>query len=156
MSSPNLVFILCLDCSCLDTFSTLFLKLHCSFWCIPVNPNRQSAVKIGYNCSLHCPRSQREIVHLHKQRSGAAGEEWVPSTPFVQIFILVSEKLTNATSMHHVTVTFLLQRPLKEQQGPEQGTSNILEQMGSKDLATELTNYDWELFTALHEVILWL
>ncbi|KAM6925442.1 rap guanine nucleotide exchange factor 3 isoform 2-T2 [Xenentodon cancila] len=43
-------------------------------------------------------------------------------------------------------------RPLKEQQGPEQGTTDILEQMGSKDTATELTNYDWELFTALHEV----
>lgn len=42
--------------------------------------------------------------------------------------------------------------PLKEQQGPEQGTADILEQMGSKDVATELTNYDWELFTAMHEV----
>ncbi|XP_067381810.1 rap guanine nucleotide exchange factor 3 isoform X2 [Channa argus] len=42
--------------------------------------------------------------------------------------------------------------PLKEQQGPEQGTIDILEQMGSKDIASELTNYDWELFTAMHEV----
>uniref|UniRef100_A0A3Q3WVZ8 Uncharacterized protein n=1 Tax=Mola mola TaxID=94237 RepID=A0A3Q3WVZ8_MOLML len=42
--------------------------------------------------------------------------------------------------------------PLKEQQGPETGTTDILEQMGSKDIATELTNYDWELFTAMHEV----
>ncbi|CAG6021849.1 unnamed protein product [Menidia menidia] len=43
-------------------------------------------------------------------------------------------------------------RPLKEQQGPEQGTTDVLEQMSSKDIATELTNYDWELFTAMHEV----
>nr|XP_046251560.1 rap guanine nucleotide exchange factor 3 isoform X3 [Scatophagus argus] len=42
--------------------------------------------------------------------------------------------------------------PLKEQQGPERGTSDILEQMGSKDVASELTNYDWELFNAMHEV----
>nr|XP_033484281.1 rap guanine nucleotide exchange factor 3 isoform X1 [Epinephelus lanceolatus] len=42
--------------------------------------------------------------------------------------------------------------PLKEQQGPERGTIDILEQMGSKDTANELTNYDWELFTAMHEV----
>ncbi|KAK1898545.1 Rap guanine nucleotide exchange factor 3 [Dissostichus eleginoides] len=42
--------------------------------------------------------------------------------------------------------------PLKEQQGPEQGTLDVLEQMGSKDIASELTNYDWELFTAMHEV----
>lgn len=39
-----------------------------------------------------------------------------------------------------------------EQQGPEQGTIDILEQMGSKDIAIELANYDWELFTAMHEV----
>ncbi|CAJ1084561.1 rap guanine nucleotide exchange factor 3 isoform X1 [Xyrichtys novacula] len=42
--------------------------------------------------------------------------------------------------------------PLKEQQGPEQGSTDILEQMCSKDIANELTNYDWELFTAVHEV----
>uniref|UniRef100_A0A3Q4GCD5 Rap guanine nucleotide exchange factor (GEF) 3 n=1 Tax=Neolamprologus brichardi TaxID=32507 RepID=A0A3Q4GCD5_NEOBR len=42
--------------------------------------------------------------------------------------------------------------PLKEQQGPEQGTADVLEQMSSKDIASELTNYDWELFTAMHEV----
>ncbi|XP_074537362.1 rap guanine nucleotide exchange factor 3 isoform X2 [Halichoeres trimaculatus] len=42
--------------------------------------------------------------------------------------------------------------PLKEQEGPEQGTTDILEQMCSKDIANELTNNDWELFTAVHEV----
>uniref|UniRef100_A0A3B4TDA2 Rap guanine nucleotide exchange factor 3 n=1 Tax=Seriola dumerili TaxID=41447 RepID=A0A3B4TDA2_SERDU len=40
-----------------------------------------------------------------------------------------------------------------EQQGPERGTTDVLEQMGSKDLANELTNYDWELFTAMHEQV---
>nr|XP_043894203.1 rap guanine nucleotide exchange factor 3 isoform X3 [Solea senegalensis] len=42
--------------------------------------------------------------------------------------------------------------PLGEQQGPERGTTDVLEQMGSKDIASELTNYDWELFNAMHEV----
>lgn len=46
----------------------------------------------------------------------------------------------------------LCQTPLKEQQAPEQGTADVLEQMSSKDIASELTNYDWELFTAMHEV----
>ncbi|XP_067449189.1 rap guanine nucleotide exchange factor 3 isoform X1 [Thunnus thynnus] len=41
--------------------------------------------------------------------------------------------------------------PLAEQQGPERGTTDILEQMSSKDIASELANYDWELFTAMHE-----
>uniref|UniRef100_A0A3Q0S9I3 Rap guanine nucleotide exchange factor 3 n=1 Tax=Amphilophus citrinellus TaxID=61819 RepID=A0A3Q0S9I3_AMPCI len=43
--------------------------------------------------------------------------------------------------------------PLKEQQGPERGTTDILEQMSSKDVASELTNYDFELFTAMHEQV---
>lgn len=47
---------------------------------------------------------------------------------------------------------FFSKVPLKEQQGPERGTADILGQMGSKDIATELTNYDWELFGAMHEV----
>uniref|UniRef100_A0AAR2LWI0 Rap guanine nucleotide exchange factor (GEF) 3 n=1 Tax=Pygocentrus nattereri TaxID=42514 RepID=A0AAR2LWI0_PYGNA len=42
--------------------------------------------------------------------------------------------------------------PLKEQLGPEQNTMDTLEQMCSKDIASQLTNYDWELFTAMHEV----
>ncbi|KAF0035874.1 hypothetical protein F2P81_011186 [Scophthalmus maximus] len=43
-------------------------------------------------------------------------------------------------------------KPLREQQGPERGTADVLEQMGSKDIANELANYDWELFAAMHEV----
>lgn len=42
--------------------------------------------------------------------------------------------------------------PLREQQGPDQGSVDTLEQMCFKDLASQLTNYDWELFTAMHEV----
>uniref|UniRef100_A0A6Q2YQN3 Rap guanine nucleotide exchange factor (GEF) 3 n=1 Tax=Esox lucius TaxID=8010 RepID=A0A6Q2YQN3_ESOLU len=42
--------------------------------------------------------------------------------------------------------------PLREQQGPEHSNTEFLEQMCSKDIAGQLTNYDWELFTAMHEV----
>ncbi|XP_060793339.1 rap guanine nucleotide exchange factor 3 [Neoarius graeffei] len=41
--------------------------------------------------------------------------------------------------------------PLKEQLGPEQSTIDFLEQMCSKDIASHLTDYDWELFMAMHE-----
>uniref|UniRef100_A0A8C8CLR1 Rap guanine nucleotide exchange factor (GEF) 3 n=1 Tax=Oncorhynchus tshawytscha TaxID=74940 RepID=A0A8C8CLR1_ONCTS len=44
------------------------------------------------------------------------------------------------------------QTPLKEQQGPDQSTMDTWEQMCPKDIASQLTNYDWELFTAMHEV----
>uniref|UniRef100_A0A4W5LTY4 Rap guanine nucleotide exchange factor 3 n=1 Tax=Hucho hucho TaxID=62062 RepID=A0A4W5LTY4_9TELE len=42
--------------------------------------------------------------------------------------------------------------PLKEQQGPDQSTMDTWEQMCPKEIASQLTNYDWELFTAMHEV----
>lgn len=47
---------------------------------------------------------------------------------------------------------FFWQTPLKEQLGPEQSSVDFLEQMCSKDIASHLTNYDWELFMAMHEV----
>uniref|UniRef100_A0A4W4DYV1 Rap guanine nucleotide exchange factor (GEF) 3 n=1 Tax=Electrophorus electricus TaxID=8005 RepID=A0A4W4DYV1_ELEEL len=52
----------------------------------------------------------------------------------------------------NVGFVWVWQVPLKEQLGPEQSTTDALEQMCSKDIATQLTNYDWELFTAMHEV----
>uniref|UniRef100_A0A8C9SY78 Rap guanine nucleotide exchange factor 3 n=1 Tax=Scleropages formosus TaxID=113540 RepID=A0A8C9SY78_SCLFO len=42
--------------------------------------------------------------------------------------------------------------PLKEQLGPEQGTMDSLEQMSSKDIASQLSDYDWELFGTMPEV----
>ncbi|KAI4898660.1 hypothetical protein NFI96_002809 [Prochilodus magdalenae] len=53
--------------------------------------------------------------------------------------------LCTVTQVEHLT-------PLREQLGPEQNTMDTLEQMCSKDIASQLTNYDWELFTAMHEV----
>nr|XP_057906635.1 rap guanine nucleotide exchange factor 3 [Doryrhamphus excisus] len=50
-----------------------------------------------------------------------------------------------AAQVEHLT-------PLSEQQGPERGSATTLEVMSSKGIAGELTNYDWELFAAMHEV----
>lgn len=44
------------------------------------------------------------------------------------------------------------QTPVNEQLGPEKNTIDALEQMGSKDIAGQLTSYDWEIFSAMHEV----
>ncbi|XP_051735656.1 rap guanine nucleotide exchange factor 3 isoform X1 [Ctenopharyngodon idella] len=42
--------------------------------------------------------------------------------------------------------------PVSEQLGPEKSTMDTLEQMCSKDMASQHTSYDWELFMAMHEV----
>lgn len=44
------------------------------------------------------------------------------------------------------------QTPLAEQEGPTVGTVATFELMSSKDLAYQMTIYDWELFNCVHEV----
>lgn len=63
-----------------------------------------------------------------------------------------SEFFSKSDSKRSDVNMFFSQFPVKEQQGPEQGTADVLGQMSSKDIATELTNYDWELFSTMHEV----
>ena len=46
------------------------------------------------------------------------------------------------------------QTPLPEQEGPDTGTAAMLEIMSSRDIAYQLTLFDWELFSCLHEVYL--
>jgi hypothetical protein len=46
----------------------------------------------------------------------------------------------------------LSQTPLPEQEGPTTGTVGTFELMSSKDLAYQMTTYDWELFNCVHEV----
>ncbi|KAJ8403333.1 hypothetical protein AAFF_G00351050 [Aldrovandia affinis] len=41
--------------------------------------------------------------------------------------------------------------PLQEQEGPSTGTIGSFELMSSKDLAYQMTMYDWELFNCIHE-----
>uniref|UniRef100_A0A672MFY2 Rap guanine nucleotide exchange factor 3 n=1 Tax=Sinocyclocheilus grahami TaxID=75366 RepID=A0A672MFY2_SINGR len=45
-----------------------------------------------------------------------------------------------------------LNNELITQLGPEKSTMDSLEQMCSKDMASQHTSYDWELFMAMHEV----
>ncbi|XP_064018783.1 rap guanine nucleotide exchange factor 4 isoform X2 [Pogoniulus pusillus] len=42
--------------------------------------------------------------------------------------------------------------PLPEQEGPSAGTVGTFELMSSKDLAYQMTVYDWELFNCVHEL----
>ncbi|XP_067994675.1 rap guanine nucleotide exchange factor 4 isoform X3 [Melanerpes formicivorus] len=42
--------------------------------------------------------------------------------------------------------------PLPEQEGPSTGTVGTFELMSSKDLAYQMTIYDWELFSCVHEL----
>ncbi|XP_077869174.1 rap guanine nucleotide exchange factor 4-like [Saccoglossus kowalevskii] len=41
--------------------------------------------------------------------------------------------------------------PIPEQEGPSQGTSSVFELMSTKEVAYQMTLYDWELLNCLHE-----
>lgn len=42
--------------------------------------------------------------------------------------------------------------PLPDQEGPTAGSMSTFELMSSKDLAYQMTMFDWELFSCVHEV----
>lgn len=46
------------------------------------------------------------------------------------------------------------QTPLPDQEGPSAGSMSTFELMSSKDLAYQMTMFDWELFSCVHEVVL--
>lgn len=45
-----------------------------------------------------------------------------------------------------------MQTPLPEQDGPSAGSMSTLELMSSKEVAYQMTLYEWELFSCVHEV----
>lgn len=111
----------------------------CLFFFNGLIPHRKSSAEAGRRWRLHGAGGQRETLHLHKQPSGETGEK--------RVFLRILD-----SKRSDVNKAFFSQCPVKEQQGPERGTADILGQMSSKDIATELTNYDWELFSTMHEV----
>ena len=49
-----------------------------------------------------------------------------------------------------------VQTPLPEQDGPNVGTFDVLEHASLRDLAFHITRYNWELFSCVHEVCLFI
>lgn len=45
-----------------------------------------------------------------------------------------------------------VQTPHPEQLGPHVGSSDTLDLISSKDLASHLTDHDWNLFKSIHQV----
>uniref|UniRef100_A0A8C2XJ64 Rap guanine nucleotide exchange factor 4b n=1 Tax=Cyclopterus lumpus TaxID=8103 RepID=A0A8C2XJ64_CYCLU len=61
---------------------------------------------------------------------------------------LVLVHLSSASILSSITCK---QTPLPEQEGPSAGSMSTFELMSSKDLAYQMTLYDWELFSCVHE-----
>ncbi|XP_031421966.1 rap guanine nucleotide exchange factor 3 isoform X2 [Clupea harengus] len=105
---------------------------------LPVNSSVQDIMEAMANTS-------RDHV-LVKMNSSGDREELKLESRAVSTSLGLNERLFLCSANQVDKLT-----PLKEQLGPEVNTMDTLEQMGSKDIASQLTNYDWELFTAMHE-----
>ncbi|KTG42335.1 hypothetical protein cypCar_00004286 [Cyprinus carpio] len=89
---------------------------------------------------------ERDYVLVKMNSKGDRVQLKLESTA-VSASLGVNEKLflCSASQVEQLT-------PVKEQLGPEKSTMDSLEQMCSKDMASQHTSYDWELFMAMHEV----
>ncbi|KAL7865629.1 hypothetical protein SRHO_G00108760 [Serrasalmus rhombeus] len=83
------------------------------------------------------------LVHL-----SSAGDKTVLKPSEVSIFssLSINGRLFTCSREQLDSLT-----PLPEQEGPSAGSMSSFELMSSKDLAYQMTLYDWELFNCVHE-----
>ncbi|XP_066524614.1 rap guanine nucleotide exchange factor 4-like isoform X1 [Hoplias malabaricus] len=88
-------------------------------------------------------RHELMLVHLN-----SAGDKIVLKPTEVSFFssLSVNGRLFACTQEQLDSLT-----PLPEQEGPSAGSMSSFEKMSSKDLAYQMTLYDWELFNCVHE-----
>uniref|UniRef100_A0A8C9TRS5 Rap guanine nucleotide exchange factor 3 n=1 Tax=Scleropages formosus TaxID=113540 RepID=A0A8C9TRS5_SCLFO len=129
--------------SCPQTFPVLyeiFRPDHTSITLmLPVNTSVQGLIS-----SLVDPGGEHVLVKMN-----SAGDRVQLKLDATAVFtsLGLNERLFICTASQVEQLT-----PLKEQLGPEQGTMDSLEQMSSKDIASQLSDYDWELFGTMPEV----
>lgn len=89
--------------------------------------------------------SGEELLLIHLS---SAGDKEVLKPSDVSIFssLSINGRLFVCTRDQLDSLT-----PLPEQEGPSTGSMSTFELMSSKDLAHQMTLYDWELFDCLHE-----
>ncbi|XP_018616213.1 rap guanine nucleotide exchange factor 3 isoform X2 [Scleropages formosus] len=106
---------------------------------LPVNTSVQGLIS-----SLVDPGGEHVLVKMN-----SAGDRVQLKLDATAVFtsLGLNERLFICTASQVEQLT-----PLKEQLGPEQGTMDSLEQMSSKDIASQLSDYDWELFGTMPEV----
>uniref|UniRef100_A0A673WC04 Rap guanine nucleotide exchange factor 3 n=1 Tax=Salmo trutta TaxID=8032 RepID=A0A673WC04_SALTR len=142
-----IVSILCFNAKMSSPMSLCFLVLYEIFrpdhtsvtLMLPVNSSVQEVMS-----SLINPGGDHVLV---KMNSMGDRTQLKLDTTAVYTSLGLNERLFLCTASQVEQLT-----PLKKQQGPDQSTMDTCEQMCPKDIASQLTNYDWELFTAMHEV----
>uniref|UniRef100_A0A4W5LTH5 Rap guanine nucleotide exchange factor 3 n=1 Tax=Hucho hucho TaxID=62062 RepID=A0A4W5LTH5_9TELE len=152
---PIIVSILCFNAKMSSPMSLCFLVLYEIFrpdhssvtLMLPVNTSVQEVMS-----SLVNPGGDHVLVKMNSMGGG-----WLfmssGSNLKIQLYRICNKG--SAWPIHRLYWLCSIYgdtMPLKEQQGPDQSTMDTWEQMCPKEIASQLTNYDWELFTAMHEV----
>uniref|UniRef100_A0A673WL49 Rap guanine nucleotide exchange factor 3 n=1 Tax=Salmo trutta TaxID=8032 RepID=A0A673WL49_SALTR len=156
-----IVSILCFNAKMSSPMSLCFLVLYEIFrpdhtsvtLMLPVNSSVQEVMS-----SLINPGGDHVLVKMNSMGGGwlfmSSGSNLNPFSK-IQLYRICNKGA--AWSIQHLYWPCSIygdtaSTPLKKQQGPDQSTMDTCEQMCPKDIASQLTNYDWELFTAMHEV----
>ncbi|XP_038645329.1 rap guanine nucleotide exchange factor 4 isoform X3 [Scyliorhinus canicula] len=109
---------------------------------------------------VHMAASVKEVINAVKDKLGStedlvlvrmssAGEKVVLKPSEVSVFTIpnVNGRLFICPREQFDSLT-----PLPDQEGPSTGTMAMFELMSSKDLAHQMTIYDWELFNCVYEL----
>ncbi|XP_064591009.1 rap guanine nucleotide exchange factor 3 isoform X3 [Zonotrichia leucophrys gambelii] len=109
---------------------------------LPVNAAVQDVLR------ALAPRLRRDREHV-LVRVNSAGERAVLPQDAVGVFTALglNERLFVVSRDELGSLT-----PHPEQLGPHAGSSDALDLISSKDLASHLTDYDWNLFKSIHQV----
>uniref|UniRef100_A0A8C7R8C4 Rap guanine nucleotide exchange factor 4 n=1 Tax=Oncorhynchus mykiss TaxID=8022 RepID=A0A8C7R8C4_ONCMY len=91
--------------------------------------------------------SVREVI------SAVADKLGYQNSPVCHISVNCMRKNDIQTTVNYTVfyICAIFQMPLPEQEGPSTGSLGSFELMSSKDLAYQMTLYDWELFHCVHE-----
>uniref|UniRef100_K7FGB1 Rap guanine nucleotide exchange factor 3 n=1 Tax=Pelodiscus sinensis TaxID=13735 RepID=K7FGB1_PELSI len=109
---------------------------------LPVNASVRDVLQ-----ALACQEGEHGERVLVKVNS-AGGEPGLPmDTVGVYTSLGLNERLFVVDVQELPTLT-----PHHEQLGPTAGSSEVLDLISSKDLASQLTDYDWNLFISVHQV----
>ncbi|KAI2663255.1 Rap guanine nucleotide exchange factor 4 [Labeo rohita] len=102
-------------------------------------------------CSDHTYTTIRVPVLATGREVTAAVADKLGSTEELLLINLSASGERQILKPNDVSVFQSLGNPLPEQEGPSTGSMSSFELMSSKDLAFQMTQYDWELFSCVHE-----
>uniref|UniRef100_A0A8C1RD83 Rap guanine nucleotide exchange factor 4 n=1 Tax=Cyprinus carpio TaxID=7962 RepID=A0A8C1RD83_CYPCA len=98
--------------------------------------------------------SKRRVLSLALRWAALQGHHLLEDDTALSFLEVINIHKHTHASIESLTTSLhgdMIVNPLPEQEGPSTGSMSSFELMSSKDLAFQMTQYDWELFSCVHE-----